>query len=85
MPEQLAGKGEIEVPGDTENIVWQTRPAVPSVYETDLADALIACFENGVVELAALAKALNERQVLSPSGVPWTEDSLAAEMARLGV
>lgn len=84
MPNNSAGKGRIERPGESENIVWQTREAAPTEYQFGLADALISAFDAGVTELGALTDHLNGQGVLSPNGDNWTEQSLAAELARLG-
>lgn len=83
-PNDEAGKGEIETPGDTKNIVWQTRGQVPSDYEISLAEALVTCFDAGIEELDALVAGLNERGVLAPDGAPWTTQSFEREMERLG-
>ena len=40
QPNNVAGKGVIEKPGETENFVWQTRKAEPTQYENDFGDAL---------------------------------------------
>ena len=83
-PGSAAGKGAIERPDQVTNIVWQTRPAVPSAYESALADDLIACFGAGAEELPDLVAGLNARGSRSPSGAPWTEESFTTEMKRLG-
>ena len=87
QPDQAAGKGRIEqpdTPGSGENLVWQTRAAPPTDYENALADALVACFEDGVSELAALVDRLNAQGVRGPDGLAWTVDRFEREMARLG-
>lgn len=84
QPNEVAGKGRIETPDMVENIVWQTRPAPLSTYESDLADALIACFEDGIEDLEPLVAALNDRGVMGPDGAPWTAENFQAEMKRLG-
>jgi hypothetical protein len=83
-PNKTAGKGTIETPGEAQNIVWQTRSAAPTAYESDLADALVACFEEGVEELEPLVARLNARGVHAPDGSPWTVASFEREIARLG-
>ena len=40
QPNNVAGKGQIEVPGRVPNIVWQNRAAAPTDYENALGDAL---------------------------------------------
>ena len=84
QPDQAAGKGRIEDPGSVENRVWQTRTAPPTAYETTLADALIACFEDGVTELPDLVDRLNAQGVLGPDGAAWTPERFERELARLG-
>lgn len=83
-PDQAAGKGRIEQPDTIENLVWQTRSAPPTDYENALADALVACFEDGITELSALVDALNARGALGPDGAAWTPERFEREMARLG-
>lgn len=83
-PNQVAGKGRVETPETAENIVWQTRAAPPSAYENELADALVACFESGIEDLAPLVARLNEMGVVAPDGEAWTQESFEREMARLG-
>ncbi|MGQ9370465.1 recombinase-like helix-turn-helix domain-containing protein [Azospirillum sp. ST 5-10] len=83
-PNTAAGKGVIERPGAVANIVWQTRPAAPTPYESDLADALIACFEAGAEDLPALVDGLNARGLRTPDHRPWTVESFEREIARLG-
>ncbi|MEQ9813836.1 MAG: hypothetical protein RLO50_13735 [Azospirillaceae bacterium] len=84
VPNKVAGQGRIEVPGEIENIRWQTRPASPSRYENDLADAIVTAFGEGHYELAALVKRINELGVMTPEGAAWTPERLTEEMARLG-
>ena len=85
QPNQIAGKGYIEHPGEIENIVWQTRSAEPTLYENELADALINAFDTGIEELGPLVEHLNSNGVYAPDGTPWTIDSFEREIARLGV
>lgn len=77
-------KGHIEYAGEARNIEWQTRPAAPSDYENALGDALVACFEEGIDELAPLVARLNELAVKTPDGQAWTEENFQAVLARLG-
>ena len=77
-------KGRIEQVDETQNIEWQTRPAPPSDYENALGDALVACFEEGIDELAPLVKRLNELAVKTPDGAAWTADNFQSVLARLG-
>ena len=84
QPNQVAGKGAIEIPSEVRNIIWQTRAAPPTPYENRLGDALVECFGEGVTELPDLVARLNAKGVLSPDGAPWTEESFTREMERLG-
>jgi hypothetical protein len=83
-PDAAAGKGWIEYPDAVVNVEWQTRAAPPSEYETQLGDALVACFAGGIDEAGALVARLNEMGVLAPDGARWTVTSFEREMARLG-
>jgi len=84
QPNNSAGKGYIETPGKSENLVWQTRSASPSAYETGLADALESVFGDGITELEGVVARLNELGVQAPEGEAWTVGRFEAEMARLG-
>lgn len=77
-------KGRIEAVDDARNIEWQTRAAPPSDYENALGDALVACFEEGIEELAPLVRRLNERGIKTPDGESWTEANFQTVLARLG-
>jgi hypothetical protein len=83
QPNNMAGKGVIEQPGQTENFIWQTRKAEPTQYENDFADALEQVFEAGAVELDDVVAGLNRIGFRSPEGAPWTPERLAAEFRRL--
>ena len=61
----------------------QARKRPPTGYESLLGDAIERAFAADVHDLAGLVKALNEEGMLSPAGVPWTEDSYGIEMAKL--
>jgi len=65
-------------------IRWQTRPALPTEYETALGDALEALFSNEIYELGAIVAGLNQSGPADPDGKPWTEASFQAVMKRLG-
>ena len=84
QPDQAVGKGRIEKTDAIENLVWQTRAAPPTDYENALADALVACFEDGVTDLPVLVDRLNTQGVRGPDGQAWTVDRFEREMARLG-
>lgn len=53
-------------------------------YEERLGDALETVLRRGADDLAALSAGLNELGIRSPDGAPWTADSLATELRRLG-
>ncbi|AJW94342.1 MULTISPECIES: recombinase-like helix-turn-helix domain-containing protein [Burkholderia] len=82
-PNQVAGKGRIEIPGQVPNLVWQTRKAEPTPYENDLGDALERVFESGAVELDEVVAALNRVGSRAPDGSAWTLERFRAEMAAL--
>jgi hypothetical protein len=84
QPNNVAGKGEIEAPGQATNIVWQTRAAVPTDYENALGDALERVFGGGAETLEQVVEALNALAFRRADGHPWTATSFEMEMARLG-
>jgi hypothetical protein len=83
-PNAVAGKGNIEIPSQVKNIVWQTRAAPPTEYETRLADALEVAFDAGIDDLDGIVAKLNELGVQTQDGQAWTVDAFTAEVARLG-
>jgi hypothetical protein len=83
QPNNVAGKGVIEKPGQTENFVWQTRKAEPTQYENDFGDALETVFENGALELDQVVEGLNRIGFRSPEGSAWSTERLAAELRTL--
>jgi hypothetical protein len=83
-PNRIAGKGEIERPGQVQNISWQTRVAAPTDYERELGDALEKVFEAGATTLAQIVTGLNETGLRTLEGGTWTEQSFQDEMHRLG-
>lgn len=74
----------IERPGEAKNIVWQTRAAIPTTYEDALADALVACFEDGLEEIGPLVQRLNEMGIKATDGAEWSKENFERVMARLG-
>ena len=84
QPNNVAGKGYIEKPGQAKNIIWQTRSRAPTEAENALGDALVEALDDGAETLAQLADGLNARHLVAPDGSPWTAASLAAELHRLG-
>lgn len=83
-PNNVAGKGKFEVPGQFENIVWQNRAAPPSVYENSLGDSLEKVFESGATTIEEVVDGLNGLNFRTPDGQPWTVASFGTEIARLG-
>ncbi len=63
---------------------YQSRDHAPTPYELKLARTLEEIFTNDGHELADVVAGLNARQVHTPGGEPWTEDTFRAEMHRLG-
>jgi hypothetical protein len=76
-------KGEIES-RHPENLVWQTRAAPPTGYESSLGDALEEIFEEGHETLESVVARLNALGVRAPDGTPWEEESFQAVMKQLG-
>ena len=83
-PNNVAGKGKFETPGQAQNLVWQHRTAPPTAYETGLGDALERVFEAGAMTLAEVVEGLNGQQFRTADGQLWTAEGYEAEMARLG-
>jgi hypothetical protein len=79
-PGTPGARGSVE---QRENIEWQNRAEAPTPFDNRLGDALEQIFDKGVDSLAELVQELNQ---LAPdrAGKPWTEESLQAEMKRLG-
>ncbi|WP_042300257.1 recombinase-like helix-turn-helix domain-containing protein [Paraburkholderia kururiensis] len=82
-PNNVAGKGVIEQPGQTENMIWQNRKAEPTQYENDFGDALEQVFEAGAVELDDVVAGLNRIGFRTPEGAAWSAERLAAEFRLL--
>jgi hypothetical protein len=83
-PNNVAGKGKIEVPGQIPNIVWQNRAAAPGEFENQLGDALERAFDGGAETLADLVRALDADGLRARDGSRWTASTLEAELAQLG-
>jgi hypothetical protein len=62
----------------------QTRDHEPTPYELKLARTLEDIFTKDGHELTDVIDGLNFRQLRTPTGEPWTEESFRAEMNRLG-
>ncbi|MYS56129.1 hypothetical protein GTW46_39820 [Streptomyces sp. SID6013] len=56
----------------------------PTPYELKLARTLEDIFTKDGHELTDVIDGLNSRQLRTPTGEPWTEESFRAEMNRLG-
>ncbi|CAN0624986.1 conserved protein of unknown function [Burkholderia multivorans] len=83
QPNNVAGNGQIEIPGQAENLIWQNRKAEPTQYENDLGDALERVFDAGATELSDVVDGLNRIGFRTPDGVPWTAERFCAELAAL--
>lgn len=83
-PNNVAGKGKIEVPGHMSNIVWQNRAAPPTDYENALGDALETVFHSGAETAEQAVAGLNEAGFRTPDGQAWTAALFETEMTRLG-
>lgn len=83
-PNNVAGKGTIEAPGQARNIVWQNRPAAPSDYENALGDALERAYDAGATSAEEVVAALNAAAFRMPDGQAWSVERFEAELARLG-
>ena len=57
---------------------------VEKAYRNALADGLERVLDKGTDTLVAIVAALNTASVTTKSGGAWTEDTLAAELERLG-
>ena len=83
-PSTNAGINNIQIPGQPELLIWQTRYKVPTIYEQDFIQNLLSAFSTGNTELAHIVQALNAQDFRSESGAVWTEQSFTEEMQRLG-
>lgn len=83
-PTDQAGIDNIQTPGQSELLIWQTRHKVPSAYEADFIQHLLRAFKDGHSELSNLVNALNQQGFRSEAGVAWTTQSFSDEMQRLG-
>jgi len=61
-----------------------TSDPVELAYINALADGLEQVLERGAETLEAIVTGLNDRHVTTKTGVPWTEETLSAELYRLG-
>ncbi len=83
-PSEQAGINNIQLPGQHELLIWQTRHKVPSAYEADFIQHLLIAFKDGHSELSSLVTALNKQGFRSEAGLAWTTQSFSDEMQRLG-
>ena len=83
-PNNVAGKGKIEVPGQMPNIVWQNRAVAPSEFENQLGDALERAFDGGAETVADIVSSLDGEGLRARDGSRWTASALEAELAQLG-
>lgn len=84
-PAPNAGANNIQVPGQTENVIYQTRTKVPSPYEVDLADSLLAIFADDIEDIEDIVDALNQRGQQTENGEQWNVSNFQTEMKRLGM
>jgi hypothetical protein len=64
--------------------IHQSRTREPTPYEIKLAHTLEEIFTHVGHELTDVIEGLNARQVRTPDGAPWTEQTFRDEMHRLG-
>jgi hypothetical protein len=62
----------------------QSRTAPPTAFESLLGDSIERAFAQGIHDLDGLLAYLNRSGPSGPNGQPWTADTYAALMARLG-
>lgn len=78
-----AGNGLIFLPGEEDNLRWQSRPGEPSAHEQALTAAFVEIYANDGRTPDDFARALNARHLTQPDGSAWTADALSAELERL--
>lgn len=83
-PSSEAGINNIQIPGQVDHLVWQTRSRAASQYELDLVQHLIQAFNNDVYELDVLTKVLNQQGFRTMAGEVCSIESFSKEMQRLG-
>jgi hypothetical protein len=83
-PATDAGINNIQIPGQSELLVWQTRYKEPTVYEQDFVSQLMDAFTQGATALEDVVEALNQQGFRSEAGEKWTAASFTEEMQRLG-
>lgn len=83
-PNPHAGIDNIQKPGDSKLVVWQTRDHEPTEYELSLVDSLIKAFSSGAETLDEVVKSLNSQGMLREDGEAFTTESFETEITRLG-
>jgi hypothetical protein len=81
---QGGGAGHIFAKAERDLIQWQTRPALPSEYDSTLADALEQIFAQRAYDLPEIVAALNREGVRTPAGEAWTERNFQDTLRELG-
>ena len=61
----------------------QARQRTPTTYEDLLGDAIERAFAAGIHDLSGLVQALNDSDLASPTGEPWTDANYREAMAAL--
>lgn len=77
-PPAEGGNGKIHKPGESQNLIWQTRSRVPEHWELQLIAALETLFEQGAETLPELVAGLNSAKMHDQQGEPWSEASFRA-------
>lgn len=83
-PGKTAGFNNIQIPGNSDLLVWQNRYREPTLYEQDLVEALISAFRSGLTDLSGIIDHLNKQGVYQESGKYWTKKDFEEEMQKLG-
>lgn len=73
IPTKEGGNGQIHVPGQYQNVIWQNRSRVPDSFEIALIAALEEIFDRGTEELEQIVTQLNDKRLFDRSGDAWTE------------
>lgn len=84
IPTKLAGKGIFEKPGETTNIIWQTRARIPTVFELALLHEVQEAYDQDASTVGDLVQHLNKVGVFDEIGKAWTAESLASYIAKVG-
>lgn len=84
VPNRNAGINNIQFPGDSKLIVWQSREREPTEYEFDISEGLIKAFSSGAETLDEVVQALNDIGILREDGEAFTAETFQKEIERLG-